>query len=613
MGIDSQNAGHCVGQPAWATIVGLIEVKHKHRHCAFDYKDPDSRFVRDHADNGQKAFDQFIEDAATIFAHQHRTHIYALYVYRDQARICFFDRSGGVVSTPFHYGTKADTTFQRFFYRLAGMSREQLGFDPTAVLADESVVDDLRAWAAAVPTEYLRKLVCEALCWDPTTNSSSSAEWPTYEVTFKGKMLYVGRAAFTSRSPCGRCTRGYVAIERETDEDGSTIYSVRYLKDSWRRVLSKCRPEYEVYARLAAQGVMEYILTCLGGEDVLGQAGVWQQTRAGVYVPSEPSLRGHYRILLKEVCRPLSDFQDYRDLALILGDALSAHRDAWVKAGVLHRDVSYNNILIYETHNDEGQATLKGLLTDWDLAKYKEDMDSGSGPQKPDGVGTWYFRSAVSKRWPTKPYTVSDDIESFVHVYHYCVLRFHATQYSGVLVECVNMTYGQVEKRVEDGAYVGGFMKFSQMCNPHSMITPSNNKMLQALLQELAKITAAHYATIDVEEYDRRYNPAPQILTAPQQDRAPAVPPTSYDPAGGDLEMDGDVPEALIDFEPLVPPRLTLHDYMELLRFFRKWGTIQWRRSDCIRSSQDLFKKVGLAPSKDNAFESSQSESSQLE
>ena len=60
-----------------------------------------------------------------------------------------------------------------------------------------------------------------------------------------------------------------------------------------------------------------------------------------------------------------------------------AHRDAWEKAGVLHRDVSYNNVLIYESKNEAGKVTRKGVLADWDLSKYKEYMVSGLGPRQP--------------------------------------------------------------------------------------------------------------------------------------------------------------------------------------------------------------------------------------
>ena len=45
--------------------------------------------------------------------------------------------------------------------------------------------------------------------------------------------------------------------------------------------------------------------------------------------------------------------------------------------------MSYNNVLIYESKNEAGKVTRKGVLADWDLSKYKEYMVSGLGPRQP--------------------------------------------------------------------------------------------------------------------------------------------------------------------------------------------------------------------------------------
>ena len=53
-------------------------------------------------------------------------------------------------------------------------------------------------------------------------------------------------------------------------------------------------------------------------------------------------------------------------LVVLTAVILSAHKAAWEEAGVLHRDVSPGNILITE----DGE----GILNDWDMCKYKEDV-----------------------------------------------------------------------------------------------------------------------------------------------------------------------------------------------------------------------------------------------
>ena len=55
-----------------------------------------------------------------------------------------------------------------------------------------------------------------------------------------------------------------------------------------------------------------------------------------------------------------------------------AHRKGWERAGVLHQDVSINNILVLEVQDDQesGETNTRrvGMLCDWELCEYKENM-----------------------------------------------------------------------------------------------------------------------------------------------------------------------------------------------------------------------------------------------
>lgn len=48
-----------------------------------------------------------------------------------------------------------------------------------------------------------------------------------------------------------------------------------------------------------------------------------------------------------------------------------AHQNAYEIAGILHRDISAGNILIYERLVD-GKVQRTGLLNDWELSKPKD-------------------------------------------------------------------------------------------------------------------------------------------------------------------------------------------------------------------------------------------------
>lgn len=47
------------------------------------------------------------------------------------------------------------------------------------------------------------------------------------------------------------------------------------------------------------------------------------------------------------------------------------HKDAWEKAGILHCDISAGNIMI---NVDTTPDKPLGILVDWDMCKYKEDL-----------------------------------------------------------------------------------------------------------------------------------------------------------------------------------------------------------------------------------------------
>ena len=66
---------------------------------------------------------------------------------------------------------------------------------------------------------------------------------------------------------------------------------------------------------------------------------------------------------------------------------LVAHKIAWEEYGILHRDVSVGNILIYELEDGSPERKVIGLLTDWDLAKTKDQIFHPVASQSTRSVG----------------------------------------------------------------------------------------------------------------------------------------------------------------------------------------------------------------------------------
>ena len=117
---------------------------------------------------------------------------------------------------------------------------------------------------------------------------------------------------------------------------------------------------------------------------------------------------------------------------------------------MLHRDVSFNNILIYEeitVVDGEKVIRRKGFLSDWELAKslitllarqperIVRELPPSNGPiskcSRPRQA-TWQFAPIHSLEHPTLPISVPDELEAFFNVVLYHSIRFLYSNLSSV-------------------------------------------------------------------------------------------------------------------------------------------------------------------------------------
>ncbi|RPD57170.1 hypothetical protein L227DRAFT_507060 [Lentinus tigrinus ALCF2SS1-6] len=550
-----------VGLRSWHWVAVPIEVKHNHEHAAFRFikapsaagsdtqKEPSAKasssagpsntsskkhFIRNTINN-QEGLGQFVEYMMNVFDNQHRIFSYAIYVWDYMARLCFFDRGGGVISEEFSW-TTPDSPLHDFVWKVAHMSEAQLGYDTTVqrVSNDDSVSDDdkkavdefkgmtnnsnvhemIRSFVEDATREgqpiYKVHIIPMAAPPDegfpddpfpkpPPADESSSAPSPTPSPStppspspppapLKPRSFLIGKPYFSSHSLIGRCTRGYIAY----DVHGKRLC---FLKDYWRPyVPNRTRPEHLVYERMARCGV-EGIPTLICGGDVGGTRAQMTQIQDLLYHLGHalPVPRSHYRMATVEIGLPLESFTNFKQLALVFADAVFAHFQAWTKAKVLHRDISIGNILIDPTK-------LMGLLIDWDLCRLECELESG--PTEPDRTGTFQFRSALAACFPRKPYRLSDDIESFIHAFHYLVLKYHPIEQNGLrqLVESMYESHSFVQ-----GIKVGDESKLRFFLNSLPPFNVCANDVLQSILNDLHKGCYESYRDVDVDEMRTLY------------------------------------------------------------------------------------------------------------
>ncbi|KAH6887170.1 hypothetical protein BKA70DRAFT_1204064 [Coprinopsis sp. MPI-PUGE-AT-0042] len=104
---------------------------------------------------------------------------------------------------------------------------------------------------------------------------------------------------------------------------------------------------------------------------------------------------------------------------------VKCHQIAWKKAGVLHRDLSDNNLMFALSQTKpEGERVLKGILNDWDMASALNDDGNFEVSTATHRTGTLPFMSPdllVAK--PPRHY-YRHDLESFVWILLNAMVRY---------------------------------------------------------------------------------------------------------------------------------------------------------------------------------------------
>ena len=139
-GHDMTAASSNAARNAWAWMVTGLKVTQNSEWSAFRLNDSEP-LLREtkKAVNSQAQLRNY---ATRLMVRQHRTFAFLVYIVADKARITRWDRAGCIVSSPISLATEPEKLLN-FFYRLALMSEEDLGFDTTAVLASPDEVKEL--------------------------------------------------------------------------------------------------------------------------------------------------------------------------------------------------------------------------------------------------------------------------------------------------------------------------------------------------------------------------------------------------------------------------------------------------------------------------------------
>ncbi|KAI0829194.1 hypothetical protein BC628DRAFT_1359612 [Trametes gibbosa] len=452
----------------------LFEVKTNPDQRPFTFNPGTKQPIRSNLASQNDTYAQIISYATEAQLYQHRDFYYTVYVWQNYARLMRWDRAGVVLSEPFDW-VKERKPLLTFMYAFAMATPQDQGYSSHARRAtkdevsalqklhkaalgltpadaeapaeegitkparedstdakpaakaegpDKGLAEKHRLLRAAYFAEMLRdtnkwpvhKITCVAfeLAEHTGTQAQVQAQTQTQPQTqtqveakkeTKTKVYWVGkyRSISTSRSPTGRCTKTYVAYDFDSD-------SFAFFKDSWCAAqvtteLANYKAMDEAFGLEKSNSIPTILAS--NGEST----GV---TRSQEFVEN---LRGrsHQLLVMQEIGRPLEEYKSQLQLVRVMADAMEGHRLAYEEAGILHRDVSANNIVIRE----DG----RGMLIDWDMTRPVAEIRSGASQSSRSG--TWMYMSALLTVLPWKWNELADDLESFLHILCVMALRFH--------------------------------------------------------------------------------------------------------------------------------------------------------------------------------------------
>ncbi|EDR10720.1 uncharacterized protein LACBIDRAFT_315415 [Laccaria bicolor S238N-H82] len=209
------------------------------------------------------------------------------------------------------------------------------------------------------------------LGFDPTVSLNDNGDVVSIVVRgTKSKVTYiVDQKLHVATGLTGRCTRVWQA-HSSTDPKQSVI-----IKDAWPSV-AKASKESEMLARLKDVTGVPNVITAItvktweyGDKPKADTFDTTDRVRREI-APSNYRTRKHRRLVMGTLGIKVHHFETLSELIGAFQDVIAAHRDACAR-GVLHRDISLNNIMLQGTSPNR-----KGLLIDFDHALYQQKNDT---------------------------------------------------------------------------------------------------------------------------------------------------------------------------------------------------------------------------------------------
>ncbi|KAI0421007.1 hypothetical protein F5X98DRAFT_331176 [Xylaria grammica] len=346
-------------------------------------------------------------------------------------RLWEFDRLGAIASTKFNIHNEG----QLFVLTILGflwMDGQSLGFDPTVIKSDHQQYIDIERDGA---TERL--IIDSRMRRTPGVVGRATTCWKAHPEGDKTMPLVIKDSwQFPEREDEGE-------LLKEATEQGVKNVARYYshttvcIGDNEDDIQGHVRKGLDVtkasnYGQERLGRSSQLRVSSTGVKRAASQVGAplppgkrsrsGSVSRSGSASPTKPNSqplpnRVHRRIILRDYGKPIYKASSRVALLKALEGCIEGHKSLY-EAGILHRDISINNLMINEDHENPSWPS---FLIDLDLA-IKTDRLQASGAKEKTGTRAFMAIGVLSGDY----HSYMDDLESF-----YWVLLWVCIHYNG--------------------------------------------------------------------------------------------------------------------------------------------------------------------------------------
>jgi hypothetical protein len=369
-------------------------------------------------------------------------------------RVWEFDRLGGIASEQFDInknngGLQFVTTILGFLW----MNEDELGFDPTIIKSDgERYIEIERDGQTQrlVIDEVMKRAPCIAgratTCWkahlkeDPQTPLVIKDSWQYTDRDEEGILVQEA----TEKGVVNVARYYYHETVRVRDANDDVLSNVRKGLDITKA--TNYRPGHP----MLPSGVSVSSISRKGQSSSAGMkrptsepdAALPPSKRSCLASPTKASVealpnRVHRRVILRDYGKPIYKASSHVALLTALEGCIEGYESLY-NAGLLHRDISINNLMINE---DDENPSRRAFLIDLDLA-IKAQREGASGAKEKTGTRAFMAIGVLLG----EQHSFMHDLESFFWVLFWICIHYSRPDESRVVPRFEKWNYVDTEE-----------------------------------------------------------------------------------------------------------------------------------------------------------------------